>query len=250
MADNTTTYRAVVDVDTKGTDSLDKLNQSLDDTIEGFVDFEETISKTRKALQKAKLDGDKVGFKRLRKELNGLERQFEDTEIQSRRFSDALAEQPGIVGLVGGSLKGLDGGLKVLAANPIIAVVTLLAGLFLAFKESLSKTAEGQEVLNRMGEAFGKIMGPVFALIEAVAIPIFETSAELLEYVAEGLNKSAKLLGFAQNTIDEASRASSELLQKTLDEEQARQAEGTNNQDEETQKLTDEECREAEARKK
>ena len=27
MADNTTTYRAVVDVDTKGTDQLEKLNQ-------------------------------------------------------------------------------------------------------------------------------------------------------------------------------------------------------------------------------
>ena len=250
MADNTTTYRAVVDVDTKGTDSLDKLNQSLDSTIEGFVDFEETISKTRKALQKAKLDGDKVEFKRLRKELNGLERQFEDTEIQSRRFSDALAEQPGIVGLVGGSLKGLDGGLKVLAANPIIAVVTLLAGLFLAFKESLSKTAEGQEVLNRMGEAFGKIMGPVFALIEAVALPIFEKFAELLEYVAEGFNKFAKFLGIAQNKIDEASRASSESLQKAFDEEQARQAEATKKQEEETQKRIDEEKREAEERKK
>ena len=250
MADNTTTYRAVVDVDTKGTDSLDKLNQSLDNTIEGFVDFEETISKTRKALQKAKLDGDKVEFKRLRKELNGLERQFEDTEIQSRRFSDALAEQPGIVGLVGGSLKGLDGGLKVLAANPIIAVVTLLAGLFLAFKESLSKTAEGQEVLNRMGEAFGKIMGPVFALIEAVALPIFEKFAELLEYVAEGFNKFAKFLGIAQSKIDEASRASSESLQKAFDEEQARQAEATKKQEEETQKRIDEEKREAEERKK
>jgi chromosome segregation ATPase len=131
MADNKTTYTGVIDVETKGTDSLAKLNKSLNETIDGFEDIGATIEKTRKALQKAKLDGDKVEFKRLRKELNQLETTFEDTEIQSRRFTDALSQQPGIVGLVGGSLKGLDGGMKVLAANPIIAVVTLLAGLFM-----------------------------------------------------------------------------------------------------------------------
>ena len=250
MADNTTTYRAVVDVDTKGTDQLDKLNKSLDNTLDGFEDIGAVIEKTRKALQKAKLDGDKVEFKRLRKELNTLERTFEDTEIQSRRFSDALAEQPGIVGLVGGSLKGLDGGLKVLAANPIIAVVTLLAGLFLAFKESLSKTAEGQEVLNRLGEAFGKIMGPVFALIEAVALPIFEAFADLLDYVAEGFNKFATYLGISQDKIDEASRNSSESLQKAHEEEMARQEEATKKQEEETQKRIDQEKKEAEERKR
>ena len=250
MADNTTTYRAVVDVDTKGTDQLDKLNKSLDNTLEGFEDIGAVIEKTRKALQKAKLDGDKVEFKKLRKELNTLERTFEDTEIQSRRFSDALAEQPGIVGLVGGSLKGLDGGLKVLAANPIIAVVTLLAGLFLALKESLSKTAEGQAVLNRLGEAFGKIMGPVFALIEAVALPIFEAFADLLDYVAEGFNKFARYLGISQEKIDEASRNSSESLQKAHEEEMARQEEATKKQKEETQKRIDQEKKEAEERKR
>jgi len=250
MADNTTTYRAVVDVDTKGTDQLDKLNKDLDKTIDGFEDIGAVIEKTRKALQKAKLDGDKVEFKRLRKELNTLERQLEDTEITSRRFSDALAEQPGIVGLVGQSLKGLDGGLKVLAANPIIAVVTLLAGLFLAFRESLSKTAEGQETLNRMGEAFGKIMGPVFALIEAVALPIFEKFADLLELAAEGFSRFARFLGISQGKIDEASRASSESLQKKYEENLAAEEEATKKLEEETQKRIDAEKKEADERAK
>lgn len=250
MADNTTTYKAVVDVETKGSDSLAKLNKSLDETIEGFEDIGATIEKTRKALQKAKLDGDKVEFKKLRKELNSLERTFEDTEITSRRFTDALAAQPGVVGLVGGSLKGLDGGLKVLAANPIIAVVTLLAGLFLTLKESLTKTAEGQETLNRIGAAFGKIMGPVFALIEAVALPIFEKFAQLLEFVAEGFNKFARYLGISSAKIEEASRNSSEVLQQAYDEEQKRQEEQTKKQEEESKKRIEQQKKEAEERKK
>lgn len=236
MAQNETTYTATIDVETSGMDSFDKLNKELEGTIEGFIDMETAISNTRKALQKAKLSGNKTEFKRLRKELNGLEDQFEDTTIQSKRFTDALAEQPGIVGLVGGSLKGLDGGMKVLAANPIIAVVTLLAGLFLLFKESLTKTAEGQETLNRISEAFGKILGPVMAIIEAVALPIFEKLADLLALVATGFSKFAKFLGISSSKIEEASRNSSEVLQTAFEEEETRQEEATKTQEENSKK--------------
>ena len=217
MAQNETTYTATIDVETSGMDSFDKLNKELEGTIEGFIDMETAISNTRKALQKAKLSGNKTEFKRLRKELNGLEDQFEDTTIQSKRFTDALAEQPGIVGLVGGSLKGLDGGMKVLAANPIIAVVTLLAGLFLLFKESLTKTAEGQETLNRISEAFGKILGPVMAIIEAVALPIFEKLADLLALVATGFSKFAKFLGISSSKIEEATKTQEENSKKRIE---------------------------------
>lgn len=250
MADNTTTYKAVIDVDTKGTDQLNKLNKSLDETLDGFEDIGAVIEKTRKALQKAKLDGDKVEFKRLRKELNQLQDDFETTEIQSLRFKDALAEQPGIVGLVGQSIKGLDGGMKVLAANPIIAIVSLLAGLFLALRESLKKTERGQELLNKASEAFGKILGPVFAIIESVAFPIFDALIGFLDIVAEGFNKFARFLGIGAKEIEEASRASSEVLQKAHEDEIARQEELTAKEEEERQKRIDAAKREAEEKQR
>ena len=250
MSDNTTTYKATIDVETKGSDSLAKLNKSLDETIEGFEDIGATIEKTRKALQKAKIDGDKVEFKRLRKELNGLERTFEDTEIQSRRFSDALSEQPGIVGLVGGSLKGLDGGLKVLAANPIIAVVTLLAGLFMLLKESLSKTERGQALLNKASEAFGKVLGPLFAIIEAVAFPIFEYMLWYIEKIGSAFTWLAEKLGIGTKEIEEASRASSEVLQKKYEEQKAAEEEATKALEEEKKKQIEIEKKAAEDRKK
>ena len=245
MAQNETTYTATIDVETTGMDSFNKLNKELEGTIEGFIDMETAISNTRKALQKAKLSGNKTEFKRLRKELNGLEDQFEDTTIQSKRFTSALAEQPGIVGLVGGSLKGLDGGMKVLAANPIIAVVTLLAGLFLLFKESLTKTAEGQESLNRISAAFGKILGPVMAVIEAVALPIFEKLADLLELVGKGFAKFASWLGISQAKIEEASINSSEVLKTAHEEEVTRQEEQTKTQVENSKKRVENAQKEA-----
>ena len=135
-------------------------------------------------------------------------------------------------------------------ANPIIAVVTLLAGAFLTLRESLTKTTEGQETLNRISAAFGKILGPVFAVIEKVALPIFEGFAFVLEKVASGFNRFAKFLGISQEKIEEASINSSEVLQKAKEEEDARQEEQTKKLEEETQKRIEAQKREAEERKR
>ena len=224
MAENTKTYTANVEVETKdAATNIDLLNKKVATSLGEFENLNEAISKTQDTL--GKLDPKSKEFKELSKELQGLQDRLEQTTISSNRFRDALAAQPGVVGLVGSSLKGLDGGLKVLAANPIIAVVTALVGLFNLLRESLTKTTEGQETLNRISGAFGKILGPVMAIIEKVALPIFEKLADLLDLVAKGFNKFAKFLGISSDKIEEASRNSSEVLQKAYDEEQKRQEE-------------------------
>lgn len=245
MAENTTTYNAVIDVETKGVQDVDVLSRSIDTTLGSFENLTQAIGETEDALGKLDPVKDAKKYKVLQKEIKELRDRQEDVEIASRRFTEALAEQPGIIGLVGGSLDGLRGTIKVFMANPIIAVVSLLAGAFLTLRESLTKTTEGQETLNRISAAFGKILGPVFAVIEKVALPIFEKFADLLELVANGFNRFARFLGVSNEKIEEASRNSSEVLQKSYEEEQTRQEELTAKTEEETQKRIDAAQREA-----
>ena len=221
MAENTKTYTANVDVDTKDAQkNLDNLNKSTEESAEGFTRLQLRIRETQKALQQAAEEGDKLKFNKLKGELEDLEDQLEAVNLGAAKFDDALAALPGPAGAVGGAIKSLDGGFKLLAANPVIAVIGLLAGLFLALKESLSKTAEGQEVLNRLSEGFGKIIGPIMTILQKVAIPVFEAFAFVIEKVAEGFNKFARFLGIAQKDIDEASRNSSESLKKKYEEQE------------------------------
>ena len=221
MADNVKTYRADVEVDTKdATKNIENLNNATEETAEGFTRLQLRIRETQKALQQAAEQGDKAQFNKLKGQLEDLEDQLEAVNLGAAKFDDALAALPGPAGAVGGAIKSLDGGFKLLAANPVIAVIGLLAGLFLALKESLSKTAEGQEVLNRLSEGFGKIIGPIMTILQKVAIPVFEAFAFVIEKVAEGFNKFAKFLGIAQKDIDEASRNSSESLKKKYEEQE------------------------------
>ena len=249
MADNTKTYTANVEVETKdAAKNIDLLNKKVSTSLGEFENLSEAISKTQDTL--GKIDPKSKEFKELSKELQGLKDNLEKTEIASNKFSTALANQPGVVGLVGQSIKGLDGGLKVLAANPIVAVVTLLASLFTLFRESLTKTTEGQETLNRISAAFGKIIGPVMAVVEKVALPIFEALATLLEKVAQGFNRFAKFLGISNEKIEEASRNSSEVLKKQYEEEEKQQDDAEKKRNEAAEKRKQAQIKAAEERKR
>jgi hypothetical protein len=247
MAENTERYKVVIDTEVEGQDNVELLNRTIKTSIGEFENLNEAIGKTQDTL--GKVDPNTKEFKQLSKELQVLKDRLQQTEISSLKFTDALAAQPGIVGTLGSSIKGLDGGLKVLAANPIIAAVTLLSSLFITLRQSLTKTSEGQETLNRISAAFGKILGPVFAVIEKVALPIFEKFADLLELVSEGFNKFARFLGVSQEKINEAARASSEVLQSEFEEQQkylediAKQEEDARKKLEEDKKKKSEEAR-------
>mgnify|MGYP002698118799 CR=1 FL=1 len=143
MADNQKTYKATVDVETKdAAKNMDLLNKTVSTSLGEFDNLNEAISKTQDTL--GKIDPKSAQFKELSQELSDLKDNLRDTEAQSLRFTEALAQQPGVMGLVGQSLEGLRGTFRLFMANPIIAVVAGIAGAFLALRESLTKTTEGQ----------------------------------------------------------------------------------------------------------
>lgn len=237
-----------IDVTTNGGEKIKQTQSMVKTTIGEFENLNEAISKTQDEL--GKLDPKSEKFKAAAKDLAQLKDRLRETEAQSLRFTEALAQQPGIMGAVGQSLEGLRGTFKLFMANPIIAVVTGIVGAFTLMKEALSKTSEGQETLNKISGAFGKIIGPVMAIIEKVALPIFQKLADFLAFVAEGFGEVAKALGVSEAKIEEASRNSSEVLQEAYEEEQKRQEEETKKLEEETKKRAEAQQKAAEERKR
>ena len=178
-------------------------DEEIDKTGAKFVKLQTRIRETKLALQKAVEAGDTAGIAKLRNQLDDLEDQFEKTSIQSKKFGDSLATVPGPAGKVGQGIKALDGAFKFLLANPIVALIAAIGGALLLMTKSLKGTAEGQETLNKMSSAFSKILGPLLAIIEKVALPIFQAFAEYLEFVAEGFSRFAKFLGISSANIKE-----------------------------------------------
>ena len=157
-SENTTTYNVVVETEVKGEDSVGNLGDTAETTGGKFTRLQRQIRDTQIALQKASEEGDKATFNKLKGDLDELQDKLELTQLSSQQFDDALAGLPGPAGQAGQAIKSLDGVFKAFLANPILVTIAAIAGVFLALKEALNRTEEGQAKLNKISEAFEKIM--------------------------------------------------------------------------------------------
>ena len=174
MADETVDIDVNVNVDTEEAEG-------------SFTRLQTQIRETRTALQAAAAAGNQVKFNQLKSELDDLEDSLEVVNLKQVQFDDALAAAPGPIGKAGQAIKGFDGVLKLLAANPIVAILAGLAAILTAVVGALSKTKEGTAALTAVTDAFGNILRPVIEFISAAAVPVFRAFADIVNFFATEL---------------------------------------------------------------
>lgn len=250
MADNTTTYTAIIDTQVKGAEEVGDLGDKAEETAGAFVKLQLQIRKTQKDLQEAAAAGDKVKFNKLRAQLDDLEDGLEKVQFQSKQFEDQLSSLPGPAGQAGGAIKGIGDAFKMMLANPVVAVIAAIAGALILMKKSLESTAEGQKTLNRISQAFSSILGPILATVEKVAVPLFNGFAFVLEKVGKAFSFVAEKMGISSAKIKEATLSVDEVQQKTNEAEKKRQEDLTKKQEEQAKKRAENAAKAAEKRKK
>ena len=174
MADNTTTYTAVIETKVTGADEVGDLGDKAEGADGKFKSLRSQIRETTVALQKMADEG-KAGtkeFQDLSNKLDDLSDQQQRVAFQSAQIEDKLAALPGPIGQIGKSFQAAKTSIDTFGKTIAISlgVVGLLVSAFLAIKEALSRTEEGQAKLNKITEAFTKIMNGLFAIIEPIAM--------------------------------------------------------------------------------
>lgn len=200
MADNQTTYTAVIDVEVKGKDGVEQLGDAVEENDGKFVSLRRQIRDTTIELQKLADEG-KAGtkeFQDLSDKLDDLGDQQKKVAFQSGQIEDKLAALPGPIGSIGKSLQGAKEAIDTFGKGIAISlgVVTLIVTAILSFKEALSRTEEGQAKLNKISEAFEKIMNGLFAILEPIANIFADLVIQLLssDKVMKVLAKTAGVL--------------------------------------------------------
>jgi hypothetical protein len=200
MADNTTTYKAVIETEVVGQGEVDNLKNSTEQAGQGFKSLRSQIRETTQQLQALEAEGKTTSkeFQDLRSTLDELNDAQDRVNFQAGQFDDQLSALPGPLGQVGGAIQSFNEGLNRFSTGFKVAlgVVGLIVGAFLALKESLERTEEGQEKLNRITEGFTKIMNGLFAIIEPIAMALADLVIGLLENekVMDGLSKTVGVL--------------------------------------------------------
>lgn len=146
------------------------VNTNADQAGEEFVSLRKQIKETRLEIEALSQAGDMAGLDTAKKKLADLEDAFDKARAQSREFHDALAEMPGPAGAAGKAIQGIDGAFKALIANPIVATIAAIAGTFLALREALTRTEEGQKKLEKITNVLTKVFNGLLAVIEPIAM--------------------------------------------------------------------------------
>lgn len=209
-AGDSTEFTAKITVDSKQAEkNVEDLGDQTEDTAGKFVSLKSQIRETTVALQKLETEGKTTGkeFEKLRAKLDDLNDAQDRASFKAGQFDDKLAAMPGVLGQAGGALKSFNDSVnqfgKTLTYS--LGIVGLIVSGFLLLKESLESTAEGQALLTRVSSAFQKVLGPLLAIVEKVAVPVFEALASGLEAVARGFAAAAEFIGISSSKIAEAS---------------------------------------------
>jgi len=202
------------------------VNTNADEAAGEFKNLRTQIRETTIALQQLEAQGqtNTDEFRRLRTQLDDLNDTQDRVRFRAGQLDDQLAALPGPIGQAGQAFKGFNDALKLLSTNPVFLIIGGAVATFLLFKKALESTAEGQATLNKISGAFNKVLGPILALVEKVALPLFNKFADLLLYVADGFEWFALKLGIAQKKIDEASSGTEDFA-KAAEEKAKKQKE-------------------------
>lgn len=127
-------------------------------------------------------------FKKVQGDIDNLEKGFTKAKNATQPFLESMSQLPGVAGLAGQSIKGLKGGMDLLAENPLIAIFTLLATIVL-------KVADKMKDLEGVMDPLEKITSIFSGVMSVLANTILPPVAALLEGIAEGASKVANFFG-------------------------------------------------------
>jgi len=254
MADNTTVYNTVVEVEVKGQKEVEDMNKTLEEGDGKFKSLRGQIRETTVALQSL-ADQGKAGtkeFKALSDKLDDLGDAQKRVAFQSGQIEDKLSALPGPIGAIGKGFASAKSAVDTFGTGLAVATggVTLLIGFIVSLKKSLESTAEGQATLNRVSQAFSSVLGPILATLEKIAVPLFNGLAAVIEKVAKAFAFFAEKLGVSQAKIKEATLSVDKVQQATNEAEKKRQDEQVKKVEEANRKKLEANQKYAEKRKK
>ena len=222
MADNTTTYTAVIETEVKGTDEVEQLGDAAEGADGKFKSLKTQIRETTIKLQELADKGQEgtKEFKKLSDQLDELGDQQKKVAFQSGQIEDKLAALPGPIGAIGKGFQSAKSAVDTFGVRLAIATggITLIIGAIIAMKDALGKSAEGQATLSKVTDAFSKLLAPLLTMISAVAITTFEFFAKVINKVADGFEFVAQKLGFSKKSIDGFNEAANEANKKFFEQ--------------------------------
>jgi hypothetical protein len=189
--------------------------QEIDVAKKSTMELNQQIGELRRKLEEVPI-GSK-DFKKIQGDIDNLEGAFKKAKQSQQGFIQNLSELPGIAGLAGQSIKGIKGAMDLLAANPLIAVFSLLAMVVLKVVDKLKEMQGIMDPLEKLAKVFS---GTFEALANIILPPIAFVIEKIVDAATALVNVFSDLIGLSSKVGDNMSYVADTMDQ--LDDSAAR----------------------------
>lgn len=187
------------------------------------------LKETRKEIEALTAAGktNSAEFKKAKADYDEFNDVLDKSKFAAGQFEDKMASLPGPLGKVGSGIKSVKDSITVFGKGltAALGIVGLLVTAFFTMKEALGKTEEGTKALSAITSAFNKVLAPILAIFERMALAILPIVTKGLELVGNAMGKVAKLFGVSTAKIDETTASleeNNEAAKKLADKEEER----------------------------
>jgi len=166
--------------------------QEIDVAKKSTKELTEQISGLRTKLSEVPIGS--AEFKKIQGDIDTLEKGFTKAKNATQPFIESMSQLPGVLGVLGESIKGIKKGFDLLAENPLIAVFT--AAVFV-----IEKVAEKLESMKAVSEALEKAMSIFGTVTDTVVNNVLKPLVNVVSGAIEGITKlSTTVLGWVSGS--------------------------------------------------
>ena len=148
-------------------------------------------------------------YKKLQSELSQVNERMFVVQNTGKSMLSQFAAMHNPVGSAAQAIQGFGQGLKLLMANPVVAILSAIVAVFMALKDTISQNQEAMDTLNR-------IMAPFKAILDMVLNTIMQlinAALKFVETMLNGLMKLAEYLPFIGSKMKEINKEAEKAVE-------------------------------------
>ena len=169
----------------------------------------------QKQLNMTSVSVDPEAYKKLQQELARVNDRMFTVQNTGKSLLSQFAAMNNPIGSAAQAVQGFGQALKLLLANPVVAIISAIVAIFMALKDTISKNEEAMNSLNR-------IMAPLKTLLDWFLNTIMQAVNWVLKFVETligGLAKLAEWLPFVGDKMKELNQESEKAVELERDKQ-------------------------------
>lgn len=195
--------------------SIEKMTAEMDINEMSMKQLRQRAGDLQKQLAVTSLAANPEEYKGLQKELTNVYSRMGEVRNSGRSMVQQLSVIPGPAGMAAKSITGLGNAMKILIANPIGAIITVIVAAFLAMKKAISGSEEATAKLSAVMAPFRVLMDNIMNVVQKLVKGFLDLTLAFMGWASKAL-ENIPFIGKYMGEMNDKAREGVEIEKEKL----------------------------------